>query len=204
MYHVSPMKETHAHEFREQKNGLSGEELRSFLWNNKDVYTTGEAATIVMVSQQTIIRCFDQGAVKGFRVPDSRFRRIPHAFLRTFMKNNGIPLPREANEREHAFVIHAPLEEDTQIELLDRLQRLQKVCEITCFDLPFAAGRALEKHEQEHSLLEHIYVVVDRTVQDYEEIMRDLERRDNVIAKIADHTAESLAQTLEDRHIGKQ
>ena len=43
----------------------------------KTVFTTGEAAKICKVSQQTIIRCFDSGQLKGFRVPGSRFRRIP-------------------------------------------------------------------------------------------------------------------------------
>ena len=59
--------------------------------NNKTVFTTGEAAKICKVSQQTIIRCFDNGSLKGFRVPGSRFRRIPRDHLYSFMKENGIP-----------------------------------------------------------------------------------------------------------------
>jgi len=47
----------------------------------KTVFTTGEAAKICKVSQQTIIRCFDNGQLKGFRVPGSRFRRIPREAL---------------------------------------------------------------------------------------------------------------------------
>lgn len=57
----------------------------------KTVFTTGEAARICKVSQQTIIRCFDNGSLKGFRVPGSRFRRIPRDQLFQFMKENGIP-----------------------------------------------------------------------------------------------------------------
>jgi len=57
----------------------------------KTVFTTGEAAKICKVSQQTIIRCFDNGSLKGFRVPGSRFRRIPREQLYSFMKDNGIP-----------------------------------------------------------------------------------------------------------------
>lgn len=57
----------------------------------KTVFTTGEAADICKVSQQTIIRCFDSGRLKGFRVPGSRFRRIPRESLIAFMKDNGIP-----------------------------------------------------------------------------------------------------------------
>jgi excisionase family DNA binding protein len=58
----------------------------------KSVFTTGEAADICKVSQQTIIRCFDSGRLKGFRVPGSRFRRIPRDALVLFMKENGIPV----------------------------------------------------------------------------------------------------------------
>ncbi|MDR1492781.1 MAG: response regulator [Planctomycetaceae bacterium] len=57
----------------------------------KTVFTTGEAAKICKVSQQTIIRCFDSGQLKGFRVPGSRFRRIPRDQLFIFMRDNGIP-----------------------------------------------------------------------------------------------------------------
>ena len=59
--------------------------------SSKTVFTTGEAAKICKVSQQTIIRCFDNGSLKGFRVPGSRFRRIPREQLYSFMKENGIP-----------------------------------------------------------------------------------------------------------------
>jgi len=60
-------------------------------WADKQVFTTGEAAEICKVSQQTIIRCFDSGRLNGFRVPGSRFRRIPRAELIRFMKANEIP-----------------------------------------------------------------------------------------------------------------
>lgn len=59
--------------------------------SKKQVFTTGEAAAICKVSQQTIIRCFDNGRLQGFRVPGSRFRRIPRAELLRFMKDNDIP-----------------------------------------------------------------------------------------------------------------
>ena len=57
----------------------------------KTVFTTGEAAKICKVSQQTIIRCFDNGQLKGFRVPGSKFRRIPREALYKFMRDNQIP-----------------------------------------------------------------------------------------------------------------
>lgn len=68
------------------KAKTNGEEL-----HEKQVFTTGEAAEVCKVSQQTIIRCFDAGRLKGFRVPGSRFRRIPREELIRFMKANEIP-----------------------------------------------------------------------------------------------------------------
>lgn len=60
-------------------------------FSQKQIFTTGEAAKVCNVSQQTIIRCFDNGRLEGFRVPGSRFRRIPRHELIRFMKQNGIP-----------------------------------------------------------------------------------------------------------------
>jgi excisionase family DNA binding protein len=61
-------------------------------FSRKRIFTTGEAAQICKVSQQTIIRCFDSGRLTGFRVPGSKFRRIPREELVRFMKANDIPL----------------------------------------------------------------------------------------------------------------
>lgn len=59
---------------------------------HKKIFTTGEAAQVCKVSQQTIIRCFDSGRLTGFRVPGSKFRRIPREELIRFMHANDIPL----------------------------------------------------------------------------------------------------------------
>lgn len=71
----------------------------------KTVFTTGEAAEICKVSQQTIIRCFDSGRLKGFRVPGSRFRRIPREALIAFMKDNNIPPDALDNGKSKVLVV---------------------------------------------------------------------------------------------------
>ncbi len=71
----------------------------------KTVFTTGEAAKICKVSQQTIIRCFDNGSLKGFRVPGSRFRRIPRDQLYSFMKDNGIPTDALENGKRKVLIV---------------------------------------------------------------------------------------------------
>ena len=82
----------------------------------KTVFTTGEAAKICKVSQQTIIRCFDSGQLKGFRVPGSRFRRIPRDILYKFMKDNGIPTDALESGKRKALVV------DDDIELVELLR----------------------------------------------------------------------------------
>jgi len=71
----------------------------------KTVFTTGEAAKICKVSQQTIIRCFDSGQLKGFRVPGSRFRRIPRDQLFNFMRDNGIPTDSLESGKRKVLVV---------------------------------------------------------------------------------------------------
>ena len=93
----------------------------------KTVFTTGEAAKICKVSQQTIIRCFDNGQLKGFRMPGSKFRRIPREALYKFMKENGIPTDAlESGKRKVLLVdddpelvdtIHKALQEDGRFEV---------------------------------------------------------------------------------------
>jgi excisionase family DNA binding protein len=79
----------------------------------KTVFTTGEAAKICKVSQQTIIRCFDNGTLKGFRVPGSRFRRIPREQLYAFMRDNGIPTDALENGKRKILIV------DDDQELVD-------------------------------------------------------------------------------------
>ena len=71
----------------------------------KDLFTTGEAAKVCKVSQQTIIRCFDSGRLEGFRVPGSRFRRIPRQSLVKFMKVNNIPLDSVESGRKKVLIV---------------------------------------------------------------------------------------------------
>jgi len=71
----------------------------------KDLLTTGEAAGLCGVSQQTIIRCFDSGRIEGFRIPGSRFRRIPRHNLIKFMKENNIPLDHLDSGKKKVLVV---------------------------------------------------------------------------------------------------
>ncbi|WP_146664019.1 response regulator [Anaerohalosphaera lusitana] len=77
----------------------------------KNLFTTGEAAEICSLSQQTIIRCFDSGRLGGFRIPGSKFRRIPRESLVKFMKENDIPLDSIDTGKKKVLIV----DDDTEI-----------------------------------------------------------------------------------------
>lgn len=79
--------------------------------STKTIFTTGEAAEICKISQQTIIRCFDAGRLKGFRVPGSKFRRIPREELIRFMRDNNIPTDQLEGGKTRILVV----DDDDQI-----------------------------------------------------------------------------------------
>ena len=57
----------------------------------KEVLTTGDVAKICHVAPRTVSKWFDNGQLRGYRIPASRDRRIPIGELKRFMKENNIP-----------------------------------------------------------------------------------------------------------------
>ena len=54
-------------------------------------FNTAQAAQVCRIAQQTIIRCFENGSLKGYRAGDRPQRRIPRSALLEFMRKNQIP-----------------------------------------------------------------------------------------------------------------
>ncbi len=109
---------------------------------HKTVFTTGEAAEICQLSQQTIIRCFDSGQLGGFRVPGSKFRRIPRACLLKFMKDNGIPLDALESDKIKVLVVDDdPDIVELFVEALSRDGRFEVRSARTGFDAGVEANR---------------------------------------------------------------
>ncbi len=108
----------------------------------KLIFTTGDVADICNISQQTVIRCFDKGALRGYRVPGSRFRRIPRDSLIQFMKDNGIPLNKiEAGKRRVLVVDDDPAILEMLVELLERSGDFEVQTAATGFDAGKEATR---------------------------------------------------------------
>lgn len=117
----------------------------------KTVFTTGEAAKICKVSQQTIIRCFDSGQLKGFRVPGSRFRRIPRDVLYKFMKENGIPTDALESGRRKALIVD---DDEELVELIrDELERDGRF-EIRIANNGFDAGMMVREYRPDIIVLD--------------------------------------------------
>ena len=57
----------------------------------KDVLTTGDVAKICHVAPRTVSKWFDNGQLKGYRIPGSKDRRIPVGELIRFMKMHNMP-----------------------------------------------------------------------------------------------------------------
>ncbi len=105
----------------------------------KTVFTTGEAAEVCKVSQQTIIRCFDSGRLRGFRVPGSRFRRIPRDALIAFMKENGIPPDAlESGKQKILVVDDDPEIVELFVDVLERDGRFEVRTAATGYDAGIA------------------------------------------------------------------
>jgi len=57
----------------------------------RNVLTTGDVAKICNVAPRTVSKWFDNGQLKGYRIPGSKDRRIPVSELIRFMKVHDIP-----------------------------------------------------------------------------------------------------------------
>jgi excisionase family DNA binding protein len=117
----------------------------------KTVFTTGEAAKICKVSQQTIIRCFDSGQLKGFRVPGSRFRRIPRDQLYAFMRDNGIPTDALDSGKRKILVVD---DDEQLVELIvDSLERDGRF-DIRQVNNGFGAGMLVKEYRPDLIILD--------------------------------------------------
>lgn len=117
----------------------------------KTVFTTGEAAKICKVSQQTIIRCFDSGQLKGFRVPGSRFRRIPREQLFNFMRDNGIPTDALESGKRKVLIVDDDLE---LVELLTDVLERDGRFEVKSVNNGFDAGMMVKDYRPDIIVLD--------------------------------------------------
>ncbi len=153
-------------------NGNAGTDAQTL--KDKQVFTTGEAAEICKVSQQTIIRCFDAGRLKGFRVPGSRFRRIPREELIRFMKHNEIPTDQFTQGKKKILVV----DDDPQIvelfkDVLGRDERFEVRSAATGYD----AGLMTNEFKPDLMILDYMLPDINGNV-----VCKTVRQNDNLSA----------------------
>ncbi len=119
----------------------------------KHAYSTGEAAQICGISQQTIIRCFDRGQLKGFLVPGSKFRRIPRENLISFMKKNSIPLGQLGSAKRKVLIVE---DEREIVELLTDVFNRDGRFETKATDSGYEAGLLTQKFRPDVLILDYL------------------------------------------------
>jgi excisionase family DNA binding protein len=120
---------------------------------DKSVFTTGEVAEICNISQQTVIRCFDTGRLKGFRVPGSRFRRIPRESLVQFMKENEIPLGDLDAGRKRVLVVD---DDPALVEMLVEILETDGRFEVQSASNGFDAGMMTREFRPDLIVLDYL------------------------------------------------
>ncbi len=172
----------------------------------KQVFTTGEAAELCNVSQQTIIRCFDSGRLNGFRVPGSKFRRIPRADLIRFMRDNDIPSTLVESSSVRVLVV----DDDPQIvRMLEDLLSSDERFEVRTATTGYDAGMVTREFRPDVILLDYMLpdvngkVVCERIKSDPELqdtrviIISGAVRRDDIDGLLAAGAEEFIAKPFQ-------
>ncbi len=119
----------------------------------KELYTTGEAADVCSVSQQTIIRCFDSGRLEGFRIPGSRFRRIPRESLIKFMRENHMPLNNVETGKRKILIVD---DDEEIVELMVDVLSRDGRFEIKTASSGYTAGIMTEQFRPDLVILDYM------------------------------------------------
>jgi excisionase family DNA binding protein len=109
---------------------------------DKRVLTTGQVAKICNVAPRTVSKWFDQGHLRGYRIPGSKDRRIPLDQLIRFMRVHNIPLNGLDQEELHVVLL------DNDIAFSETLAKgLQENSgyEVTATTCAFEAGAVVRE-----------------------------------------------------------
>ena len=160
----------------------------------QSVFTTGQVAKICNVSQQTIIRCFDRGLLQGFRVPGSKFRRIPRESLIKFIEGTHCQVERLGSGKALSRAVDdGPDIGESVGEVLQRDGRFDTETASTGFDagiktkefrpdlivldymLPDINGNAVCRTVRSDKSLEHVRIIIVSGVVNREDVRTLLE-----------------------------
>jgi excisionase family DNA binding protein len=108
----------------------------------KNVLTTGDVAKICNVAPRTVSKWFDNGQLKGYRIPGSKDRRIPLSELVRFMKVHNMPTTALPVGRIRVLI--ADSNEKTSLALAEILESKADY-EVQTVQSNFATGAFIQK-----------------------------------------------------------
>jgi excisionase family DNA binding protein len=117
----------------------------------KDVLTTGEVARICNVAPRTVSKWFDSGALRGYRIPGSKDRRIPLNQLIRFMKQHNMPLNGLMTGATRVLIVD---DEQDIVEVLEKILEDEAKYEVEVAKGGFEAGVIAEKYRPHVLLLD--------------------------------------------------
>ena len=104
----------------------------------KKVFTTTKVGKFCGVTQQTVIKWVDSGLLEGFRLPNSKDRRVTETTLLKFMKKHSIPT--EALEDKLKTRVLVVDDEDTVGEFFEAVFQDEKSVALRVVTRGFDAG----------------------------------------------------------------
>ena len=139
----------------------------------KDVLTTGEVAKICNVAPRTVSKWFDSGALRGYRIPGSKDRRIPLNQLIRFMKQHNMPLNGLMSGATRVMIVDG---EQDIVEVLEKILEDEAKYEVETAKSGFEAGVTAEKFRPHVMLLDmHLPDVDGREVAKLVKVNQDLQ-----------------------------
>ena len=126
----------------------------------KNVLTTGDVAKICNVAPRTVSKWFDNGQLKGYRIPGSKDRRIPVSELIRFMRVHNMPTTGLAVGKIRVLI--ADSNEKTASALADTL-RNKADYEVQTVQSSFGTGAVAQKFAPHVLLISLLAEGIDAT-----------------------------------------
>ncbi len=169
----------------------------------KNVLTTGDVARICNVAPRTVSKWFDNGQLKGYRIPGSKDRRIPVSELIRFMKVHNMPATSFPVGKIRVLVVDN--DEDTATSLADTL-RTKGDYEVETVRSSFESGAAAQKFAPHVMLVSLLAESIDVT-----DICKSIRANEDLQAikiialvnQLSDSESAALLQKGFDGHISK-
>lgn len=108
---------------------------------SKRVLTTGQVAKICNVAPRTVSKWFDNGQLRGYRIPGSKDRRIPIDHLVRFMRAHGIPMDELDTGQVRVLILD---DDEDLVEVLSAALEKEADYEVYTAESSFEAGAIAE------------------------------------------------------------